>query len=60
MKMRLPVENHEDESGAWQQRVKLPVAIATRAMSPRFQGSANEIENLSKVCQTFCLLEQKV
>ena len=48
------------ESGAWQQRIELPITVATRAPSPRFQSSANEIENLSKVCQTFCLLEQKV
>ena len=57
---RFPVEKHEDESGAWQQRVKLPVTVATRAKSPRFQSSASEIENVSKVCQPFCFLEQKV
>ena len=54
------VEKHEDESGAWQQRVKLPITLATRAKLPRSQSSANEIENLLKVCQTFCFLEQKV
>ena len=59
-KTRFPVEKHEDESSAWQQRVKLPITVATRAKSSRFQSSANEIENLSKVCQTICLSEQKV
>ena len=49
-KTRLPAEKHEDESSAWQQRVKLP----------RFQSSANEVENLSKVCQTVSQLEKKV
>ena len=47
-KTRFPVEKHEDESGAWQQRVKLPITIAMRAKSPRFQNHANEIKNLSK------------
>ena len=60
VKTRFPVEKYEDESGAWQQGVKLPITVATRAKSPHFQSSTNEIENLSKVCQTFCLLEQKV
>ena len=34
--------------------------IAARANSPCFQSFANKNENLSKVCQTFGLLEQKV
>ena len=34
--MRFPVEKYEDESGAWQQRVKLPVTVAARAKLPRF------------------------
>ena len=58
-KTRFQVEKHEDESGAWQQRV-ITITVTTRAKSPRFQSSANEIEDLPKVCQTFCLLEQKV
>ena len=49
-----------DKSGARQQRVKLLITVATRAKLPIFQSSANEIGNLSKVCQTFCLLEEKV
>ena len=49
-----------EQSKAKQQRAKLPITVATRAKSPLFQSSANEIENLSKVCETFCLLEQKV
>ena len=32
--------------------------VATRANSRRFQSFANENENLSKVCQTFCLRKQ--
>ena len=56
----VPVKKHEAESGAWQQRVELPITVAARANSPRFLSSANEIENPSKVCQTFRLLEQKV
>ena len=48
---RFPVEKHEDESGAWQQRVKLPITVATPAKLPRSQSFANENENLSKVCQ---------
>ena len=59
-KTRLSVEKHEDESVSWQQRVKLPITVAAQAKLPRFQRSANEIENLSKVCHTFYLLEQKV
>ena len=47
---RFPVEKHEDKSGAWQQRVALPITVATRANLPRFHNSTNEIENLSKVC----------
>ena len=35
------------------------IIIAARANSPRFQSLANENENLSKVCQTFRLLEQR-
>ena len=58
-KTRIPVEKHEDESDAWQQRVNLSITAAIRAKSPRCQSPTNEIENLSKVCQTFCLLEQK-
>ena len=54
------LKKHEDESCAWQQRVKLPITIATRAKLPRLQSSAYEIEHLSKVCQIFRLLEQKV
>ena len=57
-KTRFLAEKHEDVSGAWQQRVKLPITVATRAKSPRFQSPADEIENLSKVCQT-CLLVQR-
>ena len=57
-KTRFPVEKHEDESGR-QQRVKLPITVATRVKLPRSQSSANEIENLPEVCQTFCPLEQK-
>ena len=56
-KTRFPVEKHKDESGAWQQRVKLPITVATRAKSLRFQSSANEMENLSKVCQTIVTRE---
>ena len=41
------MENYEDEYGAWQQKVKLPITVATRAKLPGFQSSANEIENLS-------------
>ena len=52
MKTRLPVEKYEEESGAWQQRVKISITVATRGKSPRVQSSTNEIENLSKVCQT--------
>ena len=48
------LKKHKDESGAWQQRCQPP------ANSPRFQSFANENENLSKVCQTFRLLQQKV
>ena len=59
-KTRFPVEKHEDESGAWQQRVNLTITVATRAKSPLFQSFANEIENLSEVCQTFCLMEWNV
>ena len=33
---------------------------AARPNSPRFQSFANENENLSKVCQTFRLLQKKV
>ena len=57
---RFPVEKHEDVSGAREQRVKLTITLATRAKLPRSQSSANEIENFSEVCQTFCPLEQKV
>ena len=37
-KDRFPVEKHEDESGAGQQRVKLPITdtVATRAELPLF------------------------
>ena len=59
-KTRFSVDKHEDESGAWQQRVKLPITVATLAKLIRLQSSVNGIEDLSKVCQTFCLLEQKV
>ena len=59
-KTRFPVEKHEDESGAWQQNLKLLITVGTRAKSPRFQSSANQMENLSKLCQTFCLLKKKV
>ena len=59
-KTRFPVEKYEDESGASQQRVKLPITVAMQAKLPRFQSSGKEIVNLSKVYQTFCLLEQKV
>ena len=59
-KTSFPVEKQEDEPGDWQQRVKLPIIAATRVKTPRFQSSGNEIENISRVCQTFCLLEQKV
>ena len=54
VKTRFPVEKYEDESDDWQQIVKLPVTVVMRAKLPRFQSSANEIENLSKVCQTYC------
>ena len=59
-KARFPVGKKEDQPGAWQQRVELPITVAARAKLPRFQSSANEIENHSKVCQTICLLELKV
>ena len=36
------------------------ITTAARANSPHFQSFTNENENLSKVCQTFRLLEQKV
>ena len=36
------------------------VTIATRAISPRFQSFTNKTrKDLFKVCQTFCLSEQK-
>ena len=57
----IPAENHKDESGAWKQLVKLrTTTMVKKANSPRFSEFCNENENLSKVCQTFCLLEQKV
>ena len=48
---------HDYESGAWQQKLQLPITVATQANSSRFQSFTNENENLSKVCQTFYLLE---
>ena len=44
-----------EKSGVRQQRVELQIPVATRAKSPRFQSSGNEIKNLSKVSQIFCL-----
>ena len=46
--------------GFWLKQVKLPTTVATSANSPRFQIFANGNENLSNVCQTLCLLEQRV
>ena len=43
-KMRFPVEKDEDKSGAWQQRVKLPITVATRAKLLRCQSSANKLK----------------
>ena len=40
-KAKFPVEEHEDDSVDWQQRVKLPITVATRAKSPRFQSLKN-------------------
>ena len=45
---------------AWQQRLMLRITIASQAKLPRFQSFANENEDLSDVCQTFCLSEQNV
>ena len=39
-------------------RLVLGNSVAMRAISPRFPSFVNENENRSKVCQTFCLLEQ--
>ena len=48
MKTRFTVEEHDYESGAWQQRVNLPMTIAKQANSPRFQSFVDENENVSK------------
>ena len=45
VKTRLPVDKHEDELGAWQQRTS----------ASKFFSFADENENLSKDYQTFCL-----
>ena len=57
-KTKFPVEEHEDESSAWQQICTDSITIATQANSPRFQSFTNESENPSSA--KLCLLEQKV
>ena len=59
-KTRFPVGKHDYESGAWQQRLMLPITVATQANSPRFQTFANDNENLFKFYRTFYLSEQNV
>ena len=58
--MRFLVEKYEDKSDAWQQNVKTSISVATQANLPCFESFVNKSESLAKVCQTICILKQKI
>ena len=52
----LPVEKHENEFGASQQRVKLPFTVATQANLPRFRLSQMKTRNSPKSAKPSALV----